>query len=168
MTQIAHAPARGIDWVPGDPTDNRTEELHRIGALQGLVIAAEGNGLQHDAEAAMARQQARGNLVDYAVGLVPGVGDLNDLAELADTSVGGFAYPSGFERLHEAETIQSLRATDMNRANIVMLAVLEHPDAVAALPPRSIAAWAERHYNDDDRDAITAASGDAVRLFLAG
>jgi hypothetical protein len=176
MAQIAHAPARGVDWTPGDATDNRTEALHHVGALQGLVIAAEGNGLQHDAEAYMARQQARGNLVDYAIGLIPGVGELNDIGELGDASVGGFAYPSGLERIHEAEQIQTTRGSDMDRANVIMLAVLEHPEGAPPVPLGAMTEaqratfehWAKRSYNSDDRDAISAASGEAVNALRPG
>jgi hypothetical protein len=176
MIQLAHAPPRGVDMVRDDIYDNRTEELHRIGALQGLVIAAEGNGLQHDAEAQIARQQARGNLVDYAIGLIPGVGELNDIGELAEASAGGFAYPSGLERVHEAERIQTTRAADMGRANVVMLAVLEHPDGAPPIPLAAMSAtertvfveWAEQHHNSADYDNIDAASGDAVQAFMPG
>jgi hypothetical protein len=176
MAQIAHAPARGVDWTPGDATDNRTEALHHVGTLQGLVIAAEGNGLQHDAESYMARQQVRGNLVDYAIGLIPGVGQLNDIGELGDASVGAFAYPSGLDRIHEAEQIQTTRASDMDRANVVMLAVLEHPEGAPPVPLGAMTEeqravfehWAKRHHNSDDRDAISAASGEAVNALRPG
>jgi hypothetical protein len=176
MAQIAHAPAPGIDWTVGDAMDNRTEALHRIGALQGLVMAAEGNGLQHDAEATIVRQQARGNLVDYAIGLVPGIGELNDIGELSEASIGDLAYPSGFEQLHEAEEIQSLRATDMASANVVMLAVLAHPDGMPRIPLQAMSDqqradfmdWATRNADGNDRRTIAAASGDAVKEFLPG
>jgi hypothetical protein len=176
MSQIAHAPPRGVDLVRNDVIDNRTEELHRIGALQGLVIAAEGNGLQHDAEATIVRQQARGNLVDYAIGLVPGIGELNDLGELSEASVGDVAYPSGFEHLHAAEAIQSMRAADMKRANLVMLAVLAHPEHMPPVPLPAMSdqqraafmAWATTNFDGTDRDNIEAASGHAVEKFLPG
>jgi len=176
MARIAHAPAPGVDWTVGDATDNRTEELRRVGALQGLVMAAEGNGLQHDAEATIMRQQARGNLVDYAIGLVPGIGELNDIGELSEASIGDLAYPSGFEQLHEAEEIQSLRALDMGRANLVMLAVLAHPEAMPPVPLQAMSDqqrdafldWAKHNADGHDRRTIAAASGDAVEQFLAG
>jgi hypothetical protein len=176
MAQIARAPAPGVDWTVGDATDNRTEALHRIGALQGLVMAAEGNGLQHDAEATIVRQQARGNLVDYAIGLVPGIGELNDIGELSGSSIGDLAYPSGFEQLHEAEEIQSLRGLDMGRANAVMLAVLAHPDGMPRVPLQDMTDeqradfmdWATNMADSTDRDAIRAASGNAVETFLPG
>jgi len=175
MAQIAHAPPRGFDSVRGDSIDNRTEELQHVGALQGLVIAAEGNGLQHDAEAVMARQQARGNLVDYAIGLIPGVGELNDIGELGDASVGAFAYPSGLERIHEAEQVQTVRALDMRRANLVMLAVLEHPEGVPPIPPAAMTEeqrdafvqWAQGHHDSNDRRTISAASGEAAQALMA-
>jgi hypothetical protein len=176
ISRIAHAPAPGVDWTVGDATDNRTEELRRVGALQGLVMAAEGNGLQHDAEATIMRQQARGNLVDYAIGLVPGIGELNDIGELSEASIGDLAYPSGFDQLHEAEEIQSMRALDMGRANLVMLAVLAHPEAMPPVPLEAMSDqqrdafldWAASIADSNDRRTISAASGDAVEQFLPG
>jgi hypothetical protein len=166
MDQISHAPARGVDWLPGDDTDNRTEELHRIGALQGLVIAAEGNGLQDSAEAYIARQEARAKLVDYAIGLIPGVGELNDIGELADASVGGFANPSGFEPLHAAESVQSWRVTDMAADNTVMLAVIQHPEGAPRIPLGEMSRnqraafreWADDHHDSTDLDALSASA----------
>jgi hypothetical protein len=95
---------------------------------------------------------------------------------LGDASAGGFAYPSGLERIHEVEQFQTARGTELDRANVVMLAVLEHPESPPPVPRgatteeqrAALEDWAKPHYDSDDRDAISAASGEAVNAFRPG
>jgi hypothetical protein len=165
--QIAQAPAAGIDWTPGDASDNRTDQLRGLGSLQGLIVTAEANGVQHAAEAELLRRQRRADGLDFLVGFVPYVGEFNDLAALDGVSVGSFTFPQNLSALGRAEQVQSLREAGFQLDNVVTLATIRDPAAVPETPVIDMSTeqrarfldWAAHNYDANDLHALEAGAG---------
>jgi hypothetical protein len=172
--QMARAPAAGIDWTPGDGSDNRTDELRGLGSLQGLVVTAEANGTQHAAEADLLRRQRRAAGLDFLVGFAPYVGEFNDLAALDGVSVGGFTFPDNLSALSRAEQVHSLRSVGFQLDNLVTLATIRDPagvpeTSVVEMTPTQRArflSWAGHNYDAHDLHALEAGAGYAYKHLM--
>jgi hypothetical protein len=173
--QIAQLPAAGVDWTPGDASDNRTDELRALGSLQGLIVTAEANGVQHAAEANLLRRQRRADGLDFLVGFVPYAGEFNDLAALDGVSVGSFTFPDHLSALGRSEQVQSLREAGLQIDNVVTLATIRDPTGVPETPvvdmtPEQRATflnWAALNYNAYDLHALEAGASYAGKHLMA-
>lgn len=169
--EILTAPPQGED---------RNDTLRRVGALQGMVVAAEANAVQDEAFHEMAVQNSRASGVNFLVGLAPGseflpVGALNDLAEIAGGSTGQILFSDDLEDASNAsEEYETRRADEMLANDVVALAIAKGGDAAPELPTsdmtddqlREFLTWLDETYNDDEslrtdrahmRDASTGA-----------
>ena len=172
--RIALAPAAGIDWTPGDGSDNRTDELRGLGSLQGLIVTAEANGAQHAAEDDLIHRQGRAEGLDFLVGFVPYVGEFNDLAALDGRSVGSFTFPGNLSALGRAEQVQSLRTAGLQLDNVVTLATIRDPAGVPETPVDDMSpeqrarflTWAGRNYESHDLHALEAGAGYANKHLM--
>ncbi|HZO70238.1 MAG TPA: hypothetical protein VFB74_35015, partial [Kribbellaceae bacterium] len=165
--QIARLPAAGIDRDRSDVSDNRTEELQRLGSLQGLIVTAEANGVQHAAEADLLHRQRRAEGLDFLVGFIPYAGEFNDLAALDGMSVGTFTFPDNFSALGRAEQVQSLREAGLQLDNVVTLATIRDPAGVPETPVIEMSpeqrdrflTWAGQNYEANDLNALVTGAG---------
>lgn len=174
IQQVQAAPDRTDDSTLAD-ADSRDLTLRRVGALQGVVVTAEGNAYQDDAEAYLEAQGERASSVNFLVGLAP-YGLVNDLADVAGVSAGQVAFPSNFGEIHDAEALESRRADEMVLNNAVVLAIAEHPDQVPRTPvgdmtdaqKREFLAWVDSSHDSIDRNVMSAASSGVSYEFRPG
>jgi hypothetical protein len=128
--------------APGDGTGNpppRTVALERVGQVQGTVLAAETGVLYDSVEEYLAHQEARADVVNFTVGVVPFgrhledvVGPVNDAFDIGGFSLGEVLSPaSAAEEYDEARALESRLRLDGDLNNRILLAVAEQPEGVA-------------------------------------
>lgn len=164
--QIAGLPDPGDDLTPGDGVDARTEALRRLGAVQGTIVVAEGNAYQDAAEDYLEAQGRRASAVNGLVGFAP-YGALNDIADTGGDSVGAIAYPGGFEELNDAEQIETDGDIRVTRANIVWLALAEHPDRTPTIPVDQMPEREQQEFLEWARDVVGISNEELLHLTAA-
>jgi hypothetical protein len=114
-----------------DGRHDRTVQLEEVGMVQGVFVAAEGNVVSDSVEDYISRQEARGDVVNLMVGLIPyadgAIGTVNDVADVYGFSAGDRMTPDMFRELDESEQVTHMIRTDAFVNNRILVAAAEMP-----------------------------------------
>lgn len=172
LGQLADLPDRGLD-LDRDGVDTRLDALNNIGTLHGVLVAAAGNVDLGAIEDHIASQEARGDGLNFAIGLLPTEATaLNDLLDIAGHSAGELAFPTDISDLGESQ-LRTLALSDTT--NSILLAMAENPERVNTATSQMSDAeleaffnWATSPTNYDgwDHAGLSAATWRAAIQFL--